>query len=241
MIHTRTTSALILLLSCATSANAAVLLHDYQFNGNLEDSLGGPALVADGGTLGAGSYTFGNNHGLTLSDGLVDGGSYSIALNFNLSTYGTYKLQKIVDFKNFSSNTGVFTSYGSVLFYPGWAVGNSHGYINLNTDTEVVFTRDGNTKEFTAYIDGKKAASFIDDQSYGVFSSAHKAMHFFEDDPIGGDYRPGPGAVNSLRIWDGALSATEVANINAVPLPGAFWLLGSALAGLGLLGKRRAA
>ncbi|MDD2759167.1 MAG: hypothetical protein PHH11_02615 [Methylomonas sp.] len=241
MIHTRTTSALILLLSCATSANAAVLLHDYQFNGNLEDSLGGPALVADGGTLGASSYSFGNNHGLTLSDGLVDAGSYSIAMNFNLSTYGANHTQKIVDFKNFSSDLGIYTSYGSVVAYGGWGAYASKGYINLNTDSEVVFTRDGNTKEFTAYIDGKKAASFIDNQAYAVFSSAHKAMHFFEDDPIGGDYRPGPGIVNSLRIWDGALSATEVANINAVPLPGAFWLLGSALAGLGLLGKRRAA
>ncbi|MDD2759169.1 MAG: hypothetical protein PHH11_02625 [Methylomonas sp.] len=243
MIHTRTTSALVLLLSCATSANAAVLLHDYQFNGNLEDSLGGPALVADGGTLGTGSYAFDNNHGLTLSDGLMDGGSYSIAMNFNRSTYGTYGTQKYVDFKNFSTNYGLVTSYGTVFFYPssGLSYGASNGRIELNTDTEMVFTRDGNTKEFSLYVDGKKAGSFIDNQSYAVFSSEHKVMHFFEDDPWGGDYHPGPGTVNSLRIWDGALSATEVANINAVPLPGAFWLLGSALAGMGLLGKRRAA
>ncbi len=237
----RTSATILMLASFTTGASAAVLQHNYQLNGNLEDTLGGPALVADGGTLGSDSYSFGDNKGLTLSNGLTDGGSYSIALNFNLSSLSGDRLQKIVDFKNLSSNYGVYTYMSDLFFYPGWVGSTSHSGLKANTNYEVVLTRDGNTKAFTAYVDGVKQGSFLDNNGYAVFSSSGKTMHFFEDDPLGADYGTSPGVVNSIRIWDGALSASEVAQINAVPLPGTFWLLGSALVGLGLLDRRRTA
>jgi hypothetical protein len=37
------------------NSSAATLIHDYQFQNNLADSLGGPSLVSNGGSVGSGS------------------------------------------------------------------------------------------------------------------------------------------------------------------------------------------
>ncbi len=36
----------------------ATIIHDYSFLGNLSDSLGGPNLVSQGGTVNSNNYTF---------------------------------------------------------------------------------------------------------------------------------------------------------------------------------------
>jgi hypothetical protein len=100
-------------------------LHDYEFNGTLADSEGGPAITSEGGTVGASTYQFaaelppGNyNPGLTLdSPGLTDGGVYSIEMRLRLNsidniTYykGFYQpFVKLIDFKNRTQDYGVYT------------------------------------------------------------------------------------------------------------------------------------
>jgi len=219
--------AIVFLLSCATSANAATLLHSYQFQGNLNDSLGGIALTADGGTLGSSSYSFDKNQGLTLSNGLTAGDSYSIALNFNFTTLNGW--QKIVDFKDLVPDSGFYTLDNYLNFYP---VANGSTPLTVNTNADVVITRDSSSNVFTAYLNGVQELTFTDSSSLAVFNSANNIMHFFEDDAATSHSEAAPGVVNSIRIWDGALSANEVANISAVPVPAAIWLFGS---GLGLL------
>src|SRR5262249_8472628 len=46
------------------------LIHDYELNNTYADSMGGPSLQPNGGTLSSGSYTFGANQGLTLNNAL---------------------------------------------------------------------------------------------------------------------------------------------------------------------------
>ena len=53
-------------------ALAATVAHIYELNGSLADSLGGPALVAAGGTLNATNYSFAANQGLSLLNGLAN-------------------------------------------------------------------------------------------------------------------------------------------------------------------------
>ncbi len=53
-------------------AAAPNLIHTYDLNGSLADALGGPALVANGGTLNATNYSFGPNQGLTLTGALAE-------------------------------------------------------------------------------------------------------------------------------------------------------------------------
>lgn len=219
--------AAVFLLSCATSANAATLLHNYKFQGNLNDSLGGTALIADGGTLGPSNYSFDKNQGLTLSNGLAAGDSYSIALNFNFTTLNGW--QKIVDFNGLVPDSGFYTLDNTLNFYP--VTNGSTPLLGL-TNADVVITRDSSTNVFTAYLNGVQELTFLDSSSLAVFSSANNIIHFFEDDATTGNNEAAPGVINSIRIWDGALSANEVANISAIPVPAAIWLFGS---GLGLL------
>ncbi len=219
--------AVTFLLSCATGANAATLLHNYQFQGNLNDSLGGIALTADGGTLGPSGYFFDKNQGLTLSNGLTAGDSYSIALNFNFTTLNGW--QKIVDFKDLVQDSGFYTFNNNLNFYP---VANGSTPLIVNINADVVITRDSSSNIFTAYLNGAQELTFTDSSFFAVFNSANNIIHFFEDDTVFGYRESAPGVVNSIRIWDGALSANEVANIAAVPVPAAIWLFSS---GLGLL------
>jgi hypothetical protein len=53
------------LAACAAPASAA-LVADFQLNGTLADSLGGPDITNNGGTLGATGITFGVNQGSSL-------------------------------------------------------------------------------------------------------------------------------------------------------------------------------
>ena len=61
----------------------SALTHDYQLNGSLADTLGGPSLVSAGGVLSANGYSFGANQGLSLSNALGDNGNYSIEMQFS--------------------------------------------------------------------------------------------------------------------------------------------------------------
>jgi hypothetical protein len=49
------------------TASGATLTHNYVLSSSLSDTLGGPSLVADGGTQSATGYSFNANQGLNLS------------------------------------------------------------------------------------------------------------------------------------------------------------------------------
>jgi hypothetical protein len=63
-------------------SSASMLIHDYQFLNNLNDSLGGPSLVSLGGTVGSGNYTFAAEQGLSLSNALPNSADYSLFMDF---------------------------------------------------------------------------------------------------------------------------------------------------------------
>jgi hypothetical protein len=95
----------------------AGLIHQYRLDGTLADDLGGPALVADGGTLGSTRYTFAANQGLSLSGGLSNPGLYSIEMVFQFAT--TSGFRKILDFKDRSSDLGLRRPDARRLDEPG--------------------------------------------------------------------------------------------------------------------------
>ena len=219
-----------LLAVFSLSAEATVLTHSYQFQGNLDDSVGSLALISDGGVIGSGSYSFGMNQGLVLTGALAAVDSYSIALNFNFSSLNGW--QKIIDFSGLGSDMGFYTLHDKLDFYN---INNAVGPtpLTVSTNVDVVITRDGSTQEFNAYLNGVKQFSFIDTGSLAVFNGGSgNSIHFFEDDSRTDFREAAPGVVNSIRIWDGALTESQVSNINAVPIPAAAWLFA---AGLGLL------
>jgi hypothetical protein len=116
-------SATMMLTGVASSARANTFFY-FLDNNTLADANGGPSLVSYGGTLSNG-YHFGVNEGLSLSGtGAFD--VYSIDIHFyfdnvsasfdNVSaSFDGY--QRILDFKNRTSDSGLYSLNGSLVLF----------------------------------------------------------------------------------------------------------------------------
>src|SRR6516165_12089678 len=95
-------------LAAALFANAApfTLTHLYDFNGNYNDTFGGPAITPNGGNLNTpGLYTFGVNQGLWLPQSVFNTSSWAIEISANFTAEnGTWK--KLADFSGLVSDDG---------------------------------------------------------------------------------------------------------------------------------------
>lgn len=223
------------LLLGAGAAGAATLTNDYLFQNTLADSLGGPSLVSLGGTLGSGIYTFGADQGLSLSGALPGNqdADYSIYLDFEFGTLGGYR--KILDFKNLTSDNGLY-NLSTDLNYFDFSFG-PNGAFTPGTFAQVVLTRDNSTGLVVGYVDGVQQISFTDTTSDAVFNAANNIINFFQDDDVTGGRESSSGSVTEIRIYDGALTASEVADLSSVPEPTSLVLAGAGLL-LCLLGRR---
>ena len=226
------------LIAAAIPAGAATLLHEYSLVNSLADNYGGPSLVSNGGVLSSAGYVFNANHGLSLSGGLLNTGDYSIALNFNFSILSGYR--KILDFDNRQLDYGLYTLNSALTFYP--ITVTNQAVLSPSTSIELVFTRSAATHVVTAFGNGTSLFSVMDTVSPAVFTGPAGIIYFFTDDTAIPGNDP-TGSVQRIRIYDGALTASQVATLDApgvgAPEPAAFTLIGLSLAGLARLRHRR--
>ncbi|MDT9000822.1 LamG-like jellyroll fold domain-containing protein [Paucibacter sp. APW11] len=214
--------ALALSSALVSLAQAATPSHFYTLDGTLNDSLGGPALTALGGSLGTSDYAFAANQGLTLAGVLGD--SYSIDMRFELGALGGY--QKLVDFKAGAVDAGFYAHGAELNFYP---VANTGNVLASGQWARLTLTRDAATQTFSSYLKGVLQFSFVDSGNLASFNGSGQLARFFIDDLATSSREAGAGRVDYIATYDHALSAAEV---SAVPEPGSAALL---LAGLGLV------
>jgi len=224
-----------LALSAAALAQAQTASHVYLMN-DASDLLGGPALTTLGGdfTTQAGRYSFGANQGLSLENA-VNASVYTIDFVFNFDLVSGYR--RLIDFKALTSDTGLY-NYSSQLKFYNEATGPDSVFA-IATDARVTLTRDA-AGLLTGYVNGVLQFQFNDTAGLSQFSAANQIAYFFRDDnAVSGE--ASAGSIDYLRIYDTALTASQVANLaSPVPEPATGVL---ALAGIGLfalLRRRRA-
>jgi len=226
----------VLLLGAASTVDAAEVF-DYQLNGSLADANGGAPITNNGAALGASGLTFDYNEGPTIG-GYAATGVYSIEASFSFSEIGGYN--KILDFLNRGSDSGLYVAGGALNFY---GAGVSGGAFAADTVNHLVVTRDA-ANLFKGYLNGVEAISFTDSGSLAVIASD---LRFFSDDFATGQGEASPGFVDYIRTYDTALSAGAVAELYraggdvgaAVPEPAAWAMMIVGFGGVGAVMRRR--
>lgn len=183
----------LLILAAAGRAQAAKLVRDYQFKQNLKDGSGqGPEIKAVNGVAGDGVYTFVAGQGLQLEKaGVTD--HYTIEITFKFDD--TADWQKIVDFKNRTSDNGLYIYNGQLQFYD-FGIG---GDFQAGREYRVRLERDKNTNAVKGYVNDAMAFEFVDTEGHAVFQDEN-AFFFLDDTNTSGE--ESGGAVTRIRIWD---------------------------------------
>ena len=217
-----------------TDVAQAALLHDYQLNGTYADSLGGPSLVPNGGTLGPDGYTFAAGQGLTLSNALAAPGSYSIEMGITLDNTDSYR--KLLDFKNRTSDNGLYNSDTSLYFYD--LDQGEDGAFAAGVPATVRLTRNGVTGEVVGYVNGIEQIRFIDTEGDAVFSAANNIITVLRDDTIQNTEHPS-GFLDFVQISDGpaGLTAAPALTVPGLAIAGLFMVA----LGVRTLSRRRSA
>jgi hypothetical protein len=215
---------MLLALGWAGSALAA-LTADYRFQNTLTSSVpGAPALANVGpdtnvfvinsvGGVNRTVLSFEEDNGVVLAPttGVTSGGTYTIVLLARLAP--EYAFARYVDFKNGTSDTGLYENGGKLNFFD-LAVG-ADAPIIPDTYRQIVLTRAGGSGTVVGYVDGVQQFSFVDSGGDGVISAANTLRFFIDDNQSGGD--AAEGEVARIRIYNNALSPAEVAALDRLP------------------------
>lgn len=215
-------------LACAMNPHAeAALVHQYRLDGSYADDLGGPALVPAGGVLGATSYAFEPNQGLSLENALIDADNYTIETIFNFAETSGYR--KIIDFKDQAADRGLYNLNSALNFY--LSASGTATVFTPNVDVRLIVTRDATTNQFIGYINGVQQISFADTAEHAVFSGTNNIMRFFTDDTATSG-EASSGVVDAIRIYDAPLNPNQVAALGGpgpIPEPTTLFLVVTAL------------
>ena len=228
-------------LFAATSANAATLVAQYNFNGNFASSVGGAPNLVPTDPLGTSSFvaTGGWNFngandpassqaGLTFdSTGLLTHDSYSIDLVFQFNDRnGLWR--RIIDVENRQSDDGFYVDPSNNLdIFP---VAGSSDAFSTGNKHNVLLTVDGTT--VTAYLDGNlEFTATTNLMDIANPNNPGNLVNLFLDNDVGGFQDEwSSGTIYQASFYDG---------VAAVPEPSTWAMLLLGFAGLGYMGFRQ--
>jgi hypothetical protein len=199
---------------------------DYRFQNKLSTSVGNAPNLTD---IGPRNNTFttatvdgaprkvlhfprGNGVKLSPTTSVVPNDTYTIVVLFELDSVDGFR--RIIDFKNATSDSGLYIQNGRLRFFPTSSAGPSP--IAANQYVQVALSRDsGGT--VVGYVEGVQQFSFSDTSGEAVID-ANDALRFFRDNQSGGaSTEHSAGSVARIRLYDSALSASDVGALDRAP------------------------
>jgi hypothetical protein len=197
---------------------------DYQFQNTLASSEGTVPVLAN---LGPNTFTtanvdgqsrtvlrFAQNDGLALSQlsSVVPTNVYSIVILFSFDVVSNWR--RLLEFKNGASDYGLYVFESSLDFYP--AMTGPADTIPAGAVVQVALTRDS-AGNVAGYVDGIQQFSFVDSTEYATID-ANNVLRFFRDNGTEGS----PGFVARIRLYDVALSPSQIASLDRLPGVGSY-------------------
>jgi len=207
------------LIGTSTTPSSGSARADYRFENSLASTIAGAANLGNLGNNVFGSATvdgtsrtvlnFAQNDGVQLASAssVMPGGVYSVTILFSLGNVSSYR--RLLDFSNGTSDTGLYLLEGGLMFYP--ATNPSGAPITANTFVQVVLTRDS-ARNVVGYVNGTQRFTFADTNNFALLNASN-VLRFFRDDGT----EASAGSVARIRIYDSALSASQVAALDRLP------------------------
>ena len=149
--------------------------------------------------------------------------TYSLGLRFSLSAVNGYK--KVIDFKNRTADNGFYIHDGHINFFTTTSQGDQ-GTFNADTTYDFLIVRNQAARTFKVFLNGDAAhpvfslANITDDVAVPSTVGAYQRFGFFFDDVAVRDGASPSGKAYSLKVWNDALTNSEVSDptlLNAPP------------------------
>jgi hypothetical protein len=214
--------ALVLILP--NNLYSAVLIHQYDFDGNLNDTVGsGDPLTIHPNTATSG---FGVNEwwwtaattpggGLIVNTDIADPQNYSLGFRIEFNQVGP-SWRKIASFKGPSDDNGLYFYYSNLQFYPFGA----NNAITYSPDTfyDFIFVRSSDDMIRVYVVEGNGTVTKVyenndpTDASVPILVSGKYQFMLFMDDTVTSSEWTNGGTVKSIRVWNGTLLEEEISD-----------------------------
>lgn len=212
------------LLILPDSLYSAVLIHQYDFDGNLNDTAGsGDPLTVHPNTATSGfglnewwwTATTSPGGGLIVNTDIADPQNYSFGFRIEFNQVSP-SWRKIISFKGPSVDNGLYFFNSNLQFYPF----GSNTAITYTADTfyDFIFVRSSDDVIRVYVVEGNGTVTKVyenndpgDDSVPVLVSGKYQFMLFMDDTATSGEWTNG-GTVRSIRVWNGTLSEEEISD-----------------------------
>jgi hypothetical protein len=215
--------AMIAALLGVSTASAATLIGDYQFQGTRASSGSGPALADVGGAnsfqsdsvLGTSRQVlaFPLHSGVQMFPaGIVGSAPYSVVTTFRLDAINGYR--RILDpSPGDGSDRGFYDYSGQADIYPDGSEELSPGAVFAANNYSTVAITSAPSSLTRVFVNGAPVVqSMAADETVPVISNT---LRFFKDNDSATTDEDSAGAVSCIRVFQGVLSDSEVSAIGA--------------------------